>query len=90
MIPTCGANAQHAEDHDESPGLPPEDIKNIQLVVGLTLNYYFALDITNIVSLSDIATEKSKGTTHAMSKLINYSTTYALTPMKDSDATPAK
>jgi hypothetical protein len=59
--------------------LSPEEIKEIQRVVGSILYYAQAVDITVLMALSSIAIEQSKGTTNTMEKakqLLDYLTTY--------------
>ena len=74
-----GANAQAPLPVDISPKLSPEEIKEIQRVVGSILYYARAVDITVLMALSSIAIEQTKGTTSTMGKakqLLDYLTTH--------------
>jgi hypothetical protein len=48
---------------DISPKLSPEEIKEIQCVVGSIQYYARAVNITVLMALSSIAIEQTKGTT---------------------------
>jgi hypothetical protein len=59
--------------------LSPEEIKEIQRVIGSILYYPRAVNITVLMELSSIAIEQSKGTTNTMTKtkqLLDYLATY--------------
>ena len=74
-----GANAQAPLPVDNSPKLSPEEIKEIQRVVGSILYYARAVDITVLMALSSIAIEQTKGTTSTMEKakhLLDYLATH--------------
>jgi len=74
-----GANAQAPLPVDISPKLSPEEIKEIQRVVGSILYYARAVDITVLMALSSIAIEQTKGTTSTMGKakqLLDYLATH--------------
>jgi hypothetical protein len=74
-----GAKAQAPLPVDISPKLTPEEIKEIQCVIGSILYYARAVDITVLMALSSIAIEQSKGTTNTMEKakqLLDYLATY--------------
>ncbi len=61
------------------PKLSPEEIKEIQRVIGSIQYYARAVDITVLMALSSIAIEQSKGTTNTMTKtkqLLDYLATY--------------
>jgi hypothetical protein len=53
---------------DISPKLLPDDIKQIQHIVGSLLYYAWAVDIAVLMALSSIAIEQTKGTTHTIDK----------------------
>ena len=59
---TCyGAKTQYIEEEDTSPPLSKEDMKFVQAVVTGTMLYYVrAIDVTNLPTLSSIATEQTK------------------------------
>ena len=63
-----GAKAQSPLPIDISPKLLPDEIKEIQHVIGSILYYARAVDITVLMALSSIAIEQSKGTTNTMEK----------------------
>jgi hypothetical protein len=74
-----GAKAQVPLPVDISPKLSPEEIKEIQRVVGSILYYARAVDITVLMALSSIAIEQTKGTTSTMDKakqLLDYLATH--------------
>ena len=74
-----GAKAQEPLPVDISPKLSPDEIKEIQRVIGSILYYARAVDITVLMALSSIAIEQSKGTTNTMEKakqLLDYLATY--------------
>ena len=74
-----GAKAQAPPPVDISPKLSPEEIKEIQRVVGSILYYARAVDITVLMALSSIAIEQTKGTTSTMEKakqLLDYLATH--------------
>jgi hypothetical protein len=74
-----GAKAQAPLPVDISPKLSPEEIKEIQRVVGSILYYARAVDITVLMALSSIAIEQTKGTTSTMGKakqLLDYLATH--------------
>ena len=74
-----GAKAQEPLPVDISPKLSPNEIKEIQHVIGSILYYARAVDITVLMALSSIAIEQSKGTTNTMEKakqLLDYLATY--------------
>jgi hypothetical protein len=74
-----GAKAQAPLPVDISPKLSPDEIKEIQRVIGSILYYARAVDITVLMALSSIAIEQSKGTTNTMEKakqLLDYLATY--------------
>ena len=62
------AKAQSPLPIDISPKLSPDEIKEIQRVIGSILYYARAVDITVLMALSSIAIEQSKGTTNTMEK----------------------
>jgi len=73
------AKAQAPLPVDISPKLSPEEIKEIQRVIGSILYYAQAVDIMVLMALSSIAIEQSKGTTNKMEKakqLLDYLATY--------------
>jgi hypothetical protein len=75
----CGAKAQAPLPVDISPKLSPEEIKEIQGVIGSILYYAQAVDITVLMALSSIAIKQSKGMTNTMEKakqLLDYPATY--------------
>jgi hypothetical protein len=51
-----------------SPLLPPDEIKEIQCVIGSILYYARAVNITVLMALSFIVIKKTKGTTSRMEK----------------------
>jgi hypothetical protein len=53
---------------DISPKLSPDDIKEIQFIIGTILYYARAMGITVLIALSSIAIEQTKGTTYTMEK----------------------
>jgi hypothetical protein len=64
---------------DISQKLSPDEIKEIQRVIGSILYYARTVDITVLMALSSIAIEQSKGTTNTMAKakqLLDYLVTY--------------
>ena len=63
-----GAKAQAPLPVDISQKLSPDEIKEIQSVIGSILYYARAVDITVLMALSFIAIEQSKGTTNTMVK----------------------
>jgi hypothetical protein len=63
-----GAKAQAPLPVDISPKLSPDEIKEIQRVIGSILYYARAVDIRVLMALSSIAIEQSKGTTNTMEK----------------------
>ena len=63
-----GAKAQAPLPVDISPKLSPEEIKEIQRVIGSILYYARSVDITVLMALSSIAIKQSKGTTNTMEK----------------------
>jgi hypothetical protein len=63
-----GAAAQSPLPIDISPKLLPEEIKEIQQVIGSILYYACMVDITLLMALSSIPIEQSKGTTSTMEK----------------------
>jgi hypothetical protein len=63
-----GAAAQSPLPVNISPKLAPDEIKEIQRVIGSILYYAQAVDITVLMALSLIAIEQSKGTTGMMGK----------------------
>ena len=74
-----GAKAQEPLPVDISPKLSPDEIKEIQRVIGSILYYARAVDITVLMALSSIAIEQSKGTTNTLEKakqLLDYLDTY--------------
>jgi hypothetical protein len=74
-----GAKVQTPLPVDISPKLSPEEIKEIQRVLGSILYYAQAVDITVLMALSSIAIKQSKGTTNTMEKakqLLDYLATY--------------
>ena len=74
-----GSKAQAPLPIDISPKLPPEQIKEIQRVIGSILYYARAVDITVLMALSSIAIEQANGTTSTMEKakqLLDYLATY--------------
>jgi hypothetical protein len=74
-----GAKAQAPLPINISQKRSPDEIKEIQRVIGSILYYAHAVDITVLMVLSSIAIEQSKGTTNTMAKakqLLNYLATY--------------
>ncbi len=74
-----GPKAQTPLPVDTSPKLSPEEIKEIQRVIGSILYYAQAINITVLMALSSIAIEQSKRTTNTMTKtkqLLDYLATY--------------
>jgi hypothetical protein len=74
-----GAKAQAPLPIDISQKLSPDEIKEIQRVIGSILYYACAVDITVLMALSSIAIEQSKGTTNTMAKakqFLDYLATY--------------
>jgi hypothetical protein len=70
-----GAKAQAPLPVDILPKLSPNEIKEIQRIIGSILYYAQAVNITVLMALSSIAIEQSKGTTNTMQKakqLIDY------------------
>jgi hypothetical protein len=53
---------------DIFPKLSPDEIKDIQHIVGSILYYACAVDITVLMALSSIAIEQMKGMTNTMQK----------------------
>jgi hypothetical protein len=53
---------------DISPKLSPDNIEEIQQIIGSILYYAQAVDITVLMALSSIGIEQTKGTTHTMEK----------------------
>jgi hypothetical protein len=74
-----GIAAQHPIEPDTSPPLLPEDIKQVQRVIGSILYYAWAVDLTVLMALSTIASKQAKGTKSTMKKckqLLNYLATH--------------
>jgi hypothetical protein len=74
-----GAKAQSPLPVDISPKLSPDEIKEIQCILGSILYYARAVNITVLTALSSIVIEQSKGTTSTMAKarpLLDYLATY--------------
>ena len=74
-----GAKVQAPLPVDISPKLSPEEIKEIQFIVGSILYYARAVNITVLMALSSIAIEQTKGTTSTMGKakqLLDYLATH--------------
>ncbi len=63
-----GEQAQAPIPVDISSKLSPDDIKQIQQIVGSILYYAWAMDITVLMALSSIAIKQTKGTTNMMEK----------------------
>jgi hypothetical protein len=63
-----GAVAQSPLPVDISPELAPNEIKEIQRIIGSILYYAQVIDITMLMALSLINIEQSKGTTGTMEK----------------------
>ncbi len=63
-----GAQAQTPIPVDIFPKLSPDDIKQIQRIVGSILYYARAVDITALMALSSIAIKQTKETTNTMEK----------------------
>jgi hypothetical protein len=63
-----GAKAQTPLPVDISPKFSPNEIKEIQQVIGSILYYTRAVDITVLMALSSIAIKQSKGMTNTMEK----------------------
>jgi hypothetical protein len=63
-----GAKAQEPLPIDIPPLLPPEEIKEIQRVIGSILYYAHVVNITVLMTLSSIAIKQTKGTTSTMEK----------------------
>jgi hypothetical protein len=61
-----GAQAQTPVPVDISLKLSPEEIKEIQCIVGSILYYACAVDITVLMALSSIAIEQTRGMTNTM------------------------
>jgi hypothetical protein len=75
----CGAKAQAPLPVNISPNLSPEDIKEIECVIGSILYYAQAVNITVLMALSSITIEQSKQTSNMMVKtkqLLDYLATY--------------
>jgi hypothetical protein len=73
------AKAQAPLPIDNSPTLSAKEIKETQGVIGSTLYYARAINITVLMALSCIAIKQSKGTTNTMQKskqLLDYLSTY--------------
>jgi hypothetical protein len=80
-----GTKAQAPIPVDISPKLLPEQIKEIQRVIGSILYYARAVDITVLMALSSIAIEQANGTTSTMAKakqLLDYLATYPDTTIR--------
>jgi hypothetical protein len=74
-----GAKAQAPLTVDILPKLSPDEIKEIQRVIGSILYYARAVDITVLMALTSIDIKKSKRTTNTMEKakqLLDYLATY--------------
>jgi hypothetical protein len=74
-----GAKAQAPLPMDILPKLSPNEIKEIQCVIGSILFYACTVDITVLMVLSSIAIKQSKGTTNMMVKakqLLDYLAMY--------------
>jgi hypothetical protein len=83
-----GAKAQSPLPVDISPKLSPEEIKEIQRVIGSILYYARAVDITVLMALSSIAIEQANGTTSTMAKakqLLDYLSPLTPTPPSGSE-----
>jgi hypothetical protein len=63
-----GAKAQTPILVNISPKLSPNNIKEIQQIIGSILYYAWAVDITVLMALSSIAIKQTKGTTNMMQK----------------------
>jgi hypothetical protein len=62
-----------------SPPLLPEDIKQVQHIIGSILYYAQAFDLTVLMALSTISSKQAKGTKSTMKKckqLLDYLTTH--------------
>ncbi len=64
-----GAAAQSPLPVNISPKLLPEEIKEIQRVIGRILYYARAVDVAVLMALSSITIKQSKGTTSTMEKV---------------------
>jgi hypothetical protein len=67
-----GAQAQTPLPVDISPRLSPEEIKEIQRIVGSILYYTCAVDITVLKALSSVAIKQTKGTIKQFKKQSNF------------------
>jgi hypothetical protein len=74
-----GAAAQTSLPTDISSKLSDAEIKEIQCILGSSLNYAQAVNITVLMALSSIASEQTRGTTNTMAKakqLLDYLATH--------------
>ena len=72
---------QYAEPENFLPILDDKQIKVIQVIVGVFIYYGIAINKTILVTLNDIAVEKSKATnktSQQIAKLLNYIATQLL------------
>lgn len=88
--PQFGVKVQLTELPDDSPLLPPPQVRRCQQIVGVLLYYARAVDNTLLVPLSAIASEQSKATENtakAIRQLLDYCATNpnAITRYKASD-----
>ena len=77
--PTYGAATQWAIDADDSPKLPPIDLKKLQQILGTLLYYARAIDSTMLVAISTLASVQAQGTQATMDAaihLLNYCATH--------------
>jgi hypothetical protein len=77
--PNYGTKIQMTDNTDESPMLPPEQVKRIQQVTGTLLYYARAVDATMLPALGTIAAQQSKANTttaNAVRQLLDYAHTH--------------
>ena len=55
--PVYGAAVQYADQHNDSPLLPPKSIKLVQQIIGTLLYYNIAVEPTMLVAISTIASQ---------------------------------
>ena len=61
-VPVYGRNRQFDPDPGKTPLLPPKDIKEVQRVVGMLLDYGRAVDDIILPDLNEIAASQTKRT----------------------------
>ena len=77
--PTYGAKIQYAKDEPESKPLSNEELLRLQQVVGTFLYYTKAVDLTMLVTISDLSqaqANSNESTLQMLVHLLNYAATH--------------